>query len=124
MNTEITNDKLFNDILSRFGIKMKLDPISGNKSYIKLFSTEYTDIWFDDTQSGNCVDDRLVLNHSSNENIDEMLSEIMFDHIKKYSKLYIMGSNGNNKYDTLFQIPTFGSLEELAIKLEMILPCT
>lgn len=116
---KITYRDISEKILKKFDIHIHLEKISVNKSILKIKSKKYKHVWIDSDEFCKEKYDNIYIKYDKTEDVDYMKYDILFDHIKKYEKYYLMycDENGDN---LLFQIPKFESEEELALKMELI----
>lgn len=115
---KLTYKDIFRKILSDFNIEIHLEKISENKVAIKLKSDKYKYIWFDSDIFSHDKYDKIYIRYDKTEEIEPMVYDIFFSFIQKNEK-YCLMIEKKDKDELLFQIPSFNSLEELAIKLEM-----
>lgn len=116
---KITYKDIFNKLINKFDISIVFENISENKLMLKFKSKKYKYIWFDVDEFGKEKYDNLYIKYNKTENVEELIYDIFFDHIKTYEKYYLMVSDKTSD-KLLLQIPPFDTIEELAIKLEML----
>lgn len=115
----ITYKDIFNIIKNKFKIDIILENISNNKMMLKFKSKKYKHIWFDCDEFCNEKNDKIYIKYNNMESINDMIYDVLFDHIKIYEKYYLM-VNDENGDKLLFKIPQFNSEEELALKMELV----
>lgn len=126
MQNKLSGGKIFKNILDFFEIELKINNIKDN-TYTVTFLSKYPSIWFDtEKQEGlgnNSKYDEYFLYTDEHLTDISVLYDLFFDNLinNKKNILKIEDSKGNEK--TLLIIPKYNSLEELQLKISIMIGC-
>lgn len=117
-NNDLSYGALLKSIFDFLKIKLTVKKINETTSKIVILTSNNTNVWFENdiVKFTSMYDEYFVKDIDYN-----LVYEVIFDYIKRNNKYNIMVNDNTNTPSILFTIPESSIVEELKMKLDLIL---